>query len=167
MKIRVGLIINTHGIKGEVKLKSLTDDNNRFRDLKTIYLEKTGRFCKVLGVKFVKDTPILKLEGIDSIEEASIFKNTYISIDKEDLVDLPEDTYFIFDIIGCSIININNDSVLGKVVDVITYTPNDVYVVELEDSKKEVLIPVVKEFIKQVNIKDKKIFIDPIEGMIE
>ena len=165
MEIRIGLIINTHGIKGELKLNALTDDLERFKDLDYVYLEKTGEKHQVLGVKYIKDNPILKLEGIDSIDQAELYKNTYLAIDKEQLVDLPDGAYFIFDIIDCKVYDLNNNYI-GIVKDVLTYAANDVYLIKTE-SKKEVMIPAIKEFVKDIDIDNKVIKIDPIEGMIE
>lgn len=165
MEIRIGLIINTHGIKGELKLNALTDDLERFKDLDYVYLEKTGKKHQVLGVKYIKDNPILKLEGIDSIDQAELYKNTYLAIDKEQLVDLPDGAYFIFDIIDCKVYDLN-DNYIGVVKDVLTYAANDVYLIKTE-SKKEVMIPAIKEFVKDIDIDNKVIKIDPIEGMIE
>lgn len=165
MEIRIGLIINTHGIKGELKLNALTDDLERFKDLDYVYLEKTGKKHQVLGVKYIKDNPILKLEGIDSIDQAELYKNTYLSIDKEQLVDLPDGAYFIFDLIDCKVYDLN-DNYIGVVKDVLTYAANDVYLIKTE-SKKEVMIPAIKEFVKDIDIDNKVIKIDPIEGMIE
>ncbi len=165
MEIRIGLIINTHGIKGELKLNALTDDLERFKDLDYVYLEKTGKKHQVLGVKYIKDNPILKLEGIDSIDQAELYKNTYLAIDKEQLVDLPDGAYFIFDLIDCKVYDLN-DNYIGVVKDVLTYAANDVYLIKTE-SKKEVMIPAIKEFVKDIDIDNKVIKIDPIEGMIE
>src|SRR5690606_37503168 len=94
------------------------------------------------------------------------FKESYLYIDEEDKVDLPEDHFFIFDIIDCVVFDTKGDKI-GTVVDVIQSASNDVYVVKDYERNKEYLIPAVKEFFINIDISNKKIIIDPIEGMIE
>lgn len=163
--IQVGNIINSHGLKGEVKLYPLTNDLERFNYLKTAYLGKDKLKVKIEKIKFHKGLVILKFKEFNDINEILDFKNDYLYVDRQNLVDLPKDTYFIFDLIDCDLIDVNGNF-LGKIVDVIQSNANDVYVVKDKLIDKEYLIPAVKEFIKEVDIKNKTIIIDPIEGMI-
>lgn len=162
--IKIGIIINTHGIKGELKINPLTDDIKRFDKLNNIYIGEEKVEYNIEKVKYIKNFPIIKLKEFDNINDVLKYKNNYIYIDKEDLVELPKDYYFIFDIIDCKVYDIENNFI-GIVEDVITYSSNDVYVVKNND--KEYLIPALKRFVKSIDIEDKKIIIDPIEGMIE
>ena len=79
---------------------------------------------------------------------------------------LPKDSYFIYEIVGCTVYDMNGNQI-GIVKEVIQSYSNDVYVIKDDTNKKEYLIPAVKEFVKKVNIEDRTIIIDPIEGMIE
>ena len=123
----IGKIVNTHGVRGEV---------NR---------------------KYQKDRVILKLEGIDSIEETAKIRNKYNEIERKDVVELPDDTYFISDIIGCRVID-TDEFEYGKVFDVIQTKNNDVYWVK---GKKEILIPVLKEIVTDINVDEGVITIRP------
>lgn len=100
--LEVGKIVNTSGLKGLLKVSPLTDDITRFEDLETIYIQKAKELIefKIQDVKYNKNMVLLKLEGIDDITEAEKYKNCYIKINREDAVELEEDSYFIVDIIG-------------------------------------------------------------------
>lgn len=164
--IKVGRIINTHGIKGEVKIFPLTDNIERFNDLKKAYLGDNKLKVEIEKVKYYKGFAIIKFKEFDDINDVLKFKDHFIYIDEEDKVNLPKDHYFIFDIVGCTVYNTEGEK-LGIVAEVIQYAANDVYVVRDEEKNKNYLIPAVKEFVIEVDIHNKKIIIDPIEGMIE
>lgn len=162
--IKIGRIINTHGIKGEVKIFPLTDNIERFSDLKKAYLGDNKIKVEVEKVRYHKGLAIIKFKEFNDINEILKFKDHFIYIDEEDRVKLPEDHYFIFDLVDCAVYDTEGKKI-GIVTDVIQYSANDVYVVENEE--KSYLIPAVKEFVIDVDIHNKRIIIDPIEGMIE
>ncbi len=163
--IRVGLIINTHGIRGELKVNPLTDDMKRFNKLDAIYIGEDKILHNITNVKYVKGFPIIKLKDIDNINDVLKYKNEYIYIDRADLVKLPKGKYFIFDLIDCEVYDMDNNYI-GILTEVNSNTSNDIYVVK-DKNNKEHLIPAVKQFIKSIDSDEKKIVIDPIEGMIE
>ncbi|EOR27408.1 MULTISPECIES: ribosome maturation factor RimM [Clostridium] len=154
--LRVGKIVNTHGLKGEVKVIALTDDPKRYNDLDFVLIDGVER--KIQGCKFQKDRVIVKIEGIDSIEEAEKYKNKYMEIPREYAVPLEEDTYYIADIIGCNVYDTSGKS-LGEVYDVIQTKNNDVYWIR---KPKELLIPVLLEIVTDINIDNRKIIIKPV-----
>ncbi|WP_130806913.1 ribosome maturation factor RimM [Senegalia massiliensis] len=162
--IKVGKIINTHGIRGELKVLPLTDDPKRFSDLKEIYIDDDSYYIQKVGYK--KNFPIIKLKEYSNINDVLKFKEKYIYISEENLVDLEEDSYFIFQIKGLKVFTLEGLEV-GIVKDVLTPGANDLYVVKSENKNKEYLIPAVKEFIKEIDLENKKIIINPIEGLLE
>ena len=164
--LEVGKIVNTSGLKGLLKVSPLTDDITRFEDLETVYIQKSKDLLefKIQEVKYNKNMVLLKLAGIDDIEEAEKYKNFYIKINRKDAVELEDDSYFIVDIIGCEVFTDENKE-LGKVVDVFQTGSNDVYTVKNEDGK-EILIPAIADVIKNIDIKNKKIVVHLIEGLI-
>lgn len=162
----VGKIINTHGIRGEVKIYPLTDNLDRFDYLKKAYLGDEKLPVIIEGVKFHKGIAILKFKEFSNINDILRFKDSYLYVDEENKVILPQDHYFISDLLNCQVKD-TNGNLLGIIKDVIQGYSNDVYVISDENKGKEYLIPVVKEFVKVVNIVEKLIIIDPIEGMIE
>ncbi|AFS78629.1 16S rRNA processing protein RimM [Gottschalkia acidurici 9a] len=162
--IQIGKIINTHGIKGDVKVLPLTDDIKRFDSLKKIFVGKDKIELEISKVWYNKQNPMLHFKGYDNINDVEKFKNSDIWIDEKDKIKLPKDSYFIHDIIGLEVY-LNDDSYLGKIKEVLQPGANDVYVVENED--KQYLIPAIKDVIKEVNMQDKKIIIEPIKGLLE
>lgn len=164
--LEIGQIVNTNGIKGFLKINPFTDDIKRFNKLKTIYIVTKKELTEftIEEVKYNKNMVLLKLKGIDSIEEAEKYKNCYIKINKKDIVKLPKDSYFIFDLIGCKVYT-QNQEFLGEVDDIFSTGSNDVYVVK-DEKGKQILLPAIASVIKQIDIKDKKIVINLIEGLI-
>ena len=154
--LTIGQIINTHGIKGELKVYPLCDDINRFVDLKKVYIDNTER--KVLRSRIQIDKVILKIEGIDTMNDAELYKKKYIDVLKENAVKPKEGGYYVSDIIGCSVYD-DTGAYLGKVDDVIKTKNNDAYQVEGMD----VLIPAFKEIITKIDINEKKIIIRPVK----
>lgn len=160
-KIQVGKIINTHGLKGELKVLPLTDDPKRFEDIEKIYIN--NKEYRIKRVWFKKNFPIITIENYYNINDVLKFKNEYIYISSDDAVELEEDTYFIFQIKGLNVFTVEGKEI-GVVKDVLTPGANDVYVVK--GAEKDYMIPAVKEFIKEINIDEKKIIIEPIEGLL-
>ena len=164
--IQIGKIINTHGIKGEVKVQPLTDDITRFDCLKTVYLGNDKLKVKVEGIKYHKNMVILKFERFNNINEVLSYKEDFIYIDEKEKIDLPDNHFFIFDIIGCLVFNTEGEKI-GIITQVLQSVSNDIYIVKDDEKNKEYMIPAVKEFFININIDKKEIVIDPIEGMIE
>ncbi|MDR7869922.1 MAG: ribosome maturation factor RimM [Tissierellaceae bacterium] len=162
----IGKIINTHGIKGEVKIYPLTDDIERFSDLKKVYIGDSKEEFSLKSVKYHKGFPIVGFNEFNDINQILRFKDEYVYIDDNDRIILPRDHYFIFDLVDCEVLDMSENKI-GYVSDVLQNVSNDVYVVKDDVNNKEYLIPAVKEFVKDVDIANKKIMIDPIEGMIE
>lgn len=164
--LEIGQIVNTNGLKGLIKIKPFTDDITRFEKLTNVYIDYKSKLIefKIEKVRYVKNMVLLKLEGIDDIDEAEKYRNCYIKIDRENEPDLPKDTYYVVDLIGCEVFTIDNTN-LGKVDEVFSTGSNDVYVVKSEDGK-QVLLPAIKQVIKQIDIENKKILVELIEGLL-
>lgn len=164
--LRVGVITNTHGIKGEVKVFPTTDDVNRFKKLKQITLD-TGKEhieLEVEGVKFFKQLVILKFKGIDNINEIEKYKGKDLLVTRENAVKLNKDEYFVYDIIGSTVIT-DTEEELGELVEVLATGANDVYVVKAKDGK-EILLPSIKECILDVDVENKIIKVHIMPGLL-
>lgn len=164
--LEIGKIVNTSGLKGLLKISPLTDDITRFEDLDIIYIQKAKDLIefKIQEVKYSKNMVLLKLEGIDTIEEAEKYRNCYIKINREDAVELEDNSYFIVDIIGSEVFTEEGED-LGKVVDVFQTGSNDVYTVKNLEGK-EILLPAIEDVIKNIDIENKKIVIHLMDGLI-
>ena len=164
--IEIGQIVNTNGLKGVVKVNPFTDDISKFEDLKYVYIQLKNELKKVKieQVRYNKNQVLLKLEGIDSIEEAEKYRNFYLKTEKESQEDLGEDTYYIVDLIGLDVYSDKNEY-LGKIEDVFPTGSNDVYVVK-DNLGKQILIPAIADVVKKVDLKNKRMTISIIPGLI-
>lgn len=166
---RVGKIITTHGIKGEVKIFPTTDDIKRFDDLKSVYYSDkedvksldTSNILYIESVKYVKNSPVLKLKGYDKIEDTTklIGKNLYV--ERTDAVPLDQNEYYVMDLIGLN--TYLDDKEYGKVLDIMKTKTQSLLVVSHDG--KEILIPMQVDFVDTVDIEANKIILKTIEGL--
>lgn len=164
--LEIGQIVNSYGLKGQMKIVPFTDDITRYDELKTIYIEvnKQLKEYKIEQVKYHKNNVLIKLEGVDDINDTEQFKNCFVKIDRKNAVKLPEDTYFIVDLIGIEVFTEEN-VLLGKIVDIFPTGSNDVYVVK-DELGKQILLPAISEVIKNVDISNKKMIVNLIKGLV-
>jgi len=162
----IGQIVNTSGLKGILKIKPFTDDIKKFSNLKTIYIKTKSGLTefKIEQVRYVKNMVMLKLAGIDTVEEAEKYRNLYIRILRDQEEELEEGSYYVVDILGCKV-NTDANQELGKIVDVFQTGSNDVYVVK-DEQGKQILLPAIKQVIKNVDIKNKIITVHLLEGLV-
>ena len=156
---RIGVITSTHGLKGEVKVFPTTDDVNRFKTLKGCFIRTPKEDIPVEKntCKFFKNMVILSFKDFKDINEVEKYKNCDIYVTREDAVPLLEDEYYISDVIGMDVVEENGD-MLGKLSDVMQTGANDVFVVSMSD-KKEVLIPVIKDCVLDIDYDEGKIVV--------
>lgn len=162
--VNIGRIVTTQGNKGEVKVISLTDFPNRFRNLKRVYLVQEGKEPIITEIEKAghhKGFIILKIKGYDSISQAEELKDSSISIPKEERIKLKKDEYYIDDLMGLEVENEKGER-LGKIIDIIRNPGNDIYVVK---NDKELWIPATKEVVKRIDLENKKITIHMMEGL--
>lgn len=162
--IKVGKLVNTHGVKGYIKCLPMTDDLERFEELEYIYTEKDNKRRIINDVWYQKGMVYLKLENIDDMDSAESFKDTYISILEDQLRELPQDSYFLFDLEGMDVYSTEGDYI-GEISDIFQTGANDVY--EVKNKNKSYLIPAIKDVVKTVNVQDRKMIINVIEGLLE
>ena len=160
--LEVGQIVNSYGIKGFVKVVPLVDDNNQFKSFKKVYIQEKHQELYIEEVKFSKNLVLLKFKEINTIEEAEKLRNYYIKVERKDIV-LEEGAHFIVDLIGLDVFTEEGEN-LGKLVDVLKPGANDVYVVENED-KKKILLPVIPDVIKNIDINENRVTVKLLEGL--
>lgn len=163
--LKVGKILNTHGLKGEVKVLSLSDYAERFEELEWILIEGFAEKFYIENIKYRNTDVILALKGYNNINQVEKFKGRYILIDETQRRELPEGTYYIADIIGLDVYTVDNEF-LGKVVDILQTGPSEIYVIKNGNSAP-IMIPAVEQFMPYISIEEGKIIVNPIEGMIE
>lgn len=164
--ISVGEIVNTHGIKGEVKVISLSDYPERFKTGNQLIAEKNGRLSKLTidQVRTQRNVLLIKFREIVDMDAALEMKGAVLKIDKEQLPQLPDGTYYIFDIIGLAV-STEDGQPLGTVKDVIQTGSNDVFVVTGE--AKEYMIPGLKEIVKLIDREKGIMIIRPLDGLLD
>jgi 16S rRNA processing protein RimM len=162
--IKVGKIVNTHGVKGCLKCISMTDDMERFDELEYVYTEKDNKKRKINNAWYRKGLVYLELEDINDMDTAESLRNTFISIYDDQLRELPEGSYYLFDLEGMEVYS-DLGEYIGKISEVYQTGANDVY--EVVDKKNSYLIPAVKDVVKEVSVKEKKMVIHVIDGLLE
>lgn len=162
-KIKIGKAVNAVGITGEIKVYNYSDYKERFEELEYIYLDEEKR--KIKGVRYNKNMVILKLEDVNTRNEAELLKNKEIFIDEDQLRDLPQGTYYVKDMIGMEVIDEKNECI-GRLSDVILRAAQDIYEIERQDGSKA-LIPAVEAFVKDVDMEKRVIRVELIEGLLE
>lgn len=158
--LEAGQIVNTHGIRGEVKIVPWCDTPEFLCDFDVLYLD--GKPVQVEQARAHKNNVIAKLAGVDDVNTAMCLKNKVVSIDRSD-VELPEGRHFIADLIGLEVRDAQSGALLGTITDVLTLPANEVYVVE--GTNREYMIPAVDEFLAETNIEGGYIRVRLIEGM--
>lgn len=167
-KIKIGQIVNAVALRGEVKIYNYSDYKERFEELDTVILEKgrTSKEYKIENVRYQKNMVIAKFKGVNDRNQAEALKDYDVMITEEDLRELPEDTFYIRDLIGCSVVDLNSETKVGVIKDVLQNTAQDIYQVETSEGK-EVLIPAVAQFVKNVKIDEKIVEVTLIPGFLD
>jgi len=163
--LSIGQIVNVHSFKGEVKVYPLTDDITRFKDLKMVYVEENNQLVRyeIEGIKFLSNTVVVKLKGVDTEEAANRLRNFYMKVDRKSAVKLPKGSYFICDLIDLEVFD-EKGLLLGTIKDVLQTGSNDVYVVQ--NSGKDLLIPALREVVREIDLNNRKIVVQLPEGLI-
>lgn len=163
----IGKIVNTHGIRGEVKVIPLTDDPKRFELLEYVYIDNNKSLEKytIKNIKYFKNMVIIKFEELQDMTSAEKLKQSIVKIPRELAIPLEDDEYYVQDLIDIKV-STDDCEYLGTIKDIIFTGSNDVYVIETED-KKEILIPALKQCIKQIDMNSKTMIVSLLEGLID
>ena len=163
--LEIGQIVNTRGLRGEVKVNSFSEDSKRFEKVTSILVKEKGVYqeYEIQKVFYSKNQVILKLKGIDHIDYAEKLRGLYIYVRRSDLEPLPEGKYYFADLIGLEVYE-DNGKLLGKVEDVFNTKSNSVYVVRTEKGELKYL-PGIPDGIKEIDLQNQKITVTLIPGL--
>ena len=165
-EFQVGVITKTHGLRGEVKVYTTSDDPDRFETLDSVILRGRGndRRVKIEKVRYIGEKTVLKLEGIEDVEAAAQIVGCDLMIPREEALELEENEYYIGDLIGCRVF-LEDGSLFGTLTDVLATGANDVYEVRMEDGRK-VLLPAIRECILAVFPEEERMVIHLMKGLL-
>ena len=165
--LRVGVIANTHGVRGEVKIYATTDDIRRFKKLKECFID-TGKEkipVEVESCKFFKEMPILKFRSMDQMGDVEGFKGKDLLVSREHAVKLKKNEFFIVDLVGLSVES-DEGMPVGILTDVLQTGANDVFVVKTE-AGDEVLIPFIEQCVPEIHPETGKIMVHLLPGLLD
>ena len=163
--LECGKIINTHGVRGGLKLESWCDTPQDLASLKKVFLQNGAEYklYKVKKASVFKQFVLFELDGINDIDTAMTLRGKVVYADRND-ISIDEDAFFIADIIGLDVIDLESGEKIGTLSDVLNLGASDLYEINTKNGKK--LIPAVPEFIKEIDL-EKGIFVSLIEGMLD
>lgn len=160
--VEAGEIVNTHGVRGEVKIMPWADSPEFLCQFDTFYMD--GKPVKVLAARPHKTMVLAQLEGVDTVEKAMRLKGKVLSIDRTG-VELPDGRHFLADLMGLTVLDNATGEELGTIEDILTPPAHEVYVVR--GRGKEYMIPAVDAFLAETNVEGGYIRVNLIEGMGE
>jgi 16S rRNA processing protein RimM len=162
-KLKLGQIVSAVGLKGELKVYPFTDYRERFEELESLFVE--DQLVQIEKVRYGNNNVvILKIRGVDDRTSAEKLRGRFLLIDRKNARELPEDTYFIGDLIGLTVVD-DQDTIIGTLVEVIQNKSQDLY--EIRTTKGiTFLLPAVEEFVLAIDINARKMKIHVIEGLI-
>jgi 16S rRNA processing protein RimM len=164
--VLVGEIVGTFGIRGQVKVLPLTDFPERFQRTKTVYVGDEHTPMTVSGAQQHKNVIVLSLDAIDTADAAEKLRGKAVSVPESELTPLPPDQFYLHDVVGLRVEHVNGQP-LGVITDVITSGGNDIFVVRDQVTGRETLLPVVKAFVKEIDIPRGLVRVEPIPGLFD
>lgn len=171
---RVGKVVNTHGIRGDLKVLPQTDfPEERFAPGKKLLLcnEESGESIdvKITSARLQKNVYVIKLDGYSNINDVEKFKGWSLKISESDQGKLDEGQYYYHEIIGCQVVTDQGEE-LGEIVEILSPGANDVWVVETKGAfkkkTKQLLLPVIDEVVLKVEPKQRLVTVALMEGLI-
>lgn len=159
--VTVGRLGRSRGVRGELYVIPDTDFPQRFLSMRELHLRTKDGWekIKIDSTRMVSGRPVIKLEGVDTPEDAARYTNREIGVPQVEVVKLPEGSFWIHDLVGCEVIDESTGSVMGEVTAVETYPANDVYMIRTIEGD-ELSIAAVEKFVKRVDISKKKVVVD-------
>lgn len=163
--LEVGMVNNTHGIRGEIKFTLWCDDINYLKQLNVLYLDDKGeKPVKIISVRPQKNIAILKLENVNTIEQAEELKGRVLYCNRDDAV-IDENANYIADLIGCYVVDVDTEEEYGQVKDVLNYGSCDIY--DIESWGRHTLIPATPDIVKEINTEYQVIRIKKMKGLFD
>ena len=162
--IECGQIVNTHGVRGEVRVNPWCDSPKFLLQFKKFYLDNNGsKEIVIVSSRVANNVVLMKINGITTVEEAMKYRNSVLYIKRED-ADIG-DRYFIQELIGCDVFHNETKEFLGKIINVTQLPANDIW--HVENDGKEYLVPAIEQVIASVDVADEVAYINPMKGIFD
>jgi len=162
--LEIGQIVGTHGIKGEVRINPWCDSPEFLTGFKKLYKDEGRAHFEVTSLRVHHNIVLGKFKGIDTVNDAAKLRDTVLFIDRDD-AEIPEGSYFIQDLIGCAVTDVDTGENLGVLSDVSKTGANDVW--HIKRVNKEYLIPAIDEVVIETDVENKSIKIRPLKGIFD
>lgn len=165
--LELGQIVSTHGINGEIRLNPWCDSPEFTKKFKTLYFDKDGKeSVKVLSARPHGNVSVIKLYGVDTVEEAAALRGKMLYFKRDD-ASLPKGTWFVSELLECAVVDFDDrETVYGTITDVTETGANDVWYVKTK-SGEEVLIPAIKDVVKECDVENGTVYITPLRGLFD
>ncbi|WP_366921634.1 ribosome maturation factor RimM [Metallumcola ferriviriculae] len=165
-KIIIGKVTTTHGHRGELKILPLTEFPERFKEMSSVEVETNGR-CQILHIDTVrkhKKFLIIKFQEIHDMDEAVLYRDADVVVSKSEVKALSEGSYYHFQLIGLDVYD-EDGNYLGQIDKILEPGGHDIFAVIDRNSGKELLIPVVKEWVSQIDLIEKRVTVKLLPGL--
>lgn len=165
--ILIGRVTRPHGLTGLLRIVSYAQSKETFLEAGSVFLSKEQNELyerKVVSIRPYRSVFLLRLSGLNSIDEAEVFRGAGILIRKDCLVRKDEDEFFWYELLGLDVYLVTGQY-LGVLKEIFPTGSNDVYVVE--NKGKEFLIPAIHQVVKEINLAEKRMVISPIKGLVD
>ncbi|MDF2566567.1 MAG: rimM [Oscillospiraceae bacterium] len=164
--LEIGKIVSTHGIHGEVRVQPWCNTPEFLTEFYFLYLDRQKKRIEIERSRAQKNIVIMKIQGVDDIEQALALRNKIVYASREDM-ELEEGSYFIQDLIGIKVIDADNsEKSYGTLTDVLQTGANDVYQIT-DENKKEVLIPAIADVVIKTDLENNQMVIRPLKGLFD
>lgn len=156
--VTIGKLGKTRGVHGELWITPVTDFPDRFLGLKEIYIDNRGAWEKIriVSSRMISGRPAVELADVTTIEQASRLTNRELALPREQLVKLPEDRHYIFEVVGCQAFAADSKELLGEIIEVAQYPANDVYVIRKIDGGIAIC-PAAKPFVVSIDTERRRV----------
>lgn len=161
----IGKIVGSRGINGEIKVEPWCDYPENFYEIKNFYIDINVEPLNITEMRIHKFQVLFKIEGVNSKNSAEMLRGKLVYAYKKD-IPIEDGRYFIEDLKGCMVFDSEKSRVFGKLKDVLNTGANDIYVIE-DASKKEYLVPIIDGTVKEIDVDNQEILIDPIRGIFD
>lgn len=156
--ITVGRFGRTRGVDGELYVQPLTDFPERFATMKAVHVSVKGEWNRfdIESVEMLNGRPVIKLQSVDSLEQATAFANCELGITREELMPLAPGQHYVFELVGCAVVDATSDELIGTITNVERYPANDAYMIRSE-AGEEWVCPAVSAFVHEVDISARRV----------